>query len=117
MFWFSAGLLCNHTLMWWKWDRAGKKKVSGDTAVLRFSGIMRMWNYGENCCSSVAAWFTWACHEHKGNLTQSPSTWKKIRDEEVTGRNALFFEITLKTEYWVYMHENNYKLYISIKDN
>lgn len=52
-----------------------KKKVSGDLpAVVSFSGLMRMWNYGENCCSSIAVWFIWVCSEHKRNLTQSPST-------------------------------------------
>lgn len=39
MFWLSAGLLCNHPLMWCKWDR-GVKKGSGDTELVSFSGII-----------------------------------------------------------------------------
>jgi len=52
----------------------GGKKVRGDTAVVSFSGITRMWNYSEKCYSSVAAWLIWVCYEHQGNLTPSPST-------------------------------------------
>lgn len=67
-----------------------RKRKSGDTAVVSFSGIMRIWSYGENCCSSVAAWFTLVCHEHKRNLTQSPST-EKISEMMKLPKGMLIF--------------------------